>query len=206
MTKEDLELLTKEFQNSSERWTDLALDRLHYTFDLNARNADREFNLFLSLTALSAAFLAIIVPLIVDRFDVFMIFATVFFLISSIVGIALLVFTIYRDKRLISEDSAWEQSIYEKYLKQSLDIENNLYEYNKEKNNNKWEDIKYKIERYFGGRKSLKSESEQRKLKKEEELSAKLLKYFKKTFWLFFVSSIVMLFVWFLNIVVCIIN
>lgn len=206
MIKEDLELLTKEFQNSSERWTDLALGRLHYTFDLNARNADREFNLFLSLTALSAAFLAIIVPLIIDRFDVFMIFATVFFLISSIVGIALLVFTIYRDKRLISEDSAWEQSIYEKYLKQSLDIENSLYEYNKEKNDNKWDDVKYKIERYFEGRKSLKSESEQRKLKKEEELSAKLLKYLKKTFWSFFVSSILMLFAWFLNIVVCIIN
>ena len=93
MDKDDVDLLIQEFSKTTDHWTSLGLQSLSRFFELSTRNAEREFNLFLSITTLSAAFLAIAVPLIRDSISASLVLAVIAFLGTAILGIIILLLT-----------------------------------------------------------------------------------------------------------------
>lgn len=196
MDKEDLELLIKEFSYSAEKWTELGIESIYRSSDLQVHNAEREFNLFLNITTLSVAFLTIVVPLIRDSLSVILFLAIFFFLFTSILGIIILKLTIKRDKRLIEENKNWEYKASKKYLQLAVDIRSKLYSYKKLQEEKLWNEIKSNVDDYFMSRSKLDDEAGGLKLAREKECSFVALKYLKILFWSGFILSILLLVVW----------
>ena len=195
--KEDLELYITEFFNTSEKWTSQGFQSIERSFDLSVRNGDREFNLFLSLTTLSAAFLAIVPPLIKDSFSISLILTIILFLFSTLLGIIILWATIKRDQRLIDADAKWEHSIFQDYLKRTTEIRSDLYAYKKSPTPKFWQEISFKIGEYLTLKQKLVSNFEARQAQKEQEYSSKVLKLFRKLFWITFILALGTLVFWF---------
>jgi hypothetical protein len=195
MDVKDLDFLIEESSNSVERWTDLAFKALDRSFDLQTRNADRWFNLVLSITTISTAFFTIVAPLKSTPSET-LTFTTYLFLSTSILGIIILVATIKRDERLIIDDGIWEHGVMQGYLVQSLDMREKLYEYKKSPSPTLLAEIESTAEIYFGSRKGLDTEAEQRKKKKQGEPSAVLLKKLRRIFWTLLCLSYVFLIIW----------
>jgi len=200
MDEEELKLYIEEFSRSADRWTDLALDSVYRSFDLQQKNSDREFNLLLNITSISTVFLAIVIPLIRNSLSASIILslATIYFFLASILGVILLISTVKRDKRLINEDSQWEYKNLRKYLDKVMAIRSELYDYKKSPSEKFWIDIQEHIKEYFSSRNELNVEVEKRKIVKEKETSAVILQYLKIFFWSFFAFSIFLLAIWLL--------
>ena len=79
---------------------------------------NKEFNLFLSITSISAAFLAIVLPL-TSNSGTFFRSATYTFLIEVLLGVGFMLLNIIYSKRGISHDSKWVDGKYKKLIKES---------------------------------------------------------------------------------------
>lgn len=203
MEKEDIDLALEEFTNSVEGWTKLSLDTLYHTSDLDTRNSEREFNLYLAMTSLSVAFLTIVVPLIKDFISITLIITIFFAFTTTIFGITSLRLTIKRDKRLIKEDGDWEHSILKVYLSKNISIRSKLYDYKKRPENKLWEEITLDVKNYFESKKELNIEAEKRQLIKEKEPSAIQLHYLKISFWWSIYISLFFLILWIVTSIYC---
>jgi hypothetical protein len=196
MDKENWEYILEEITSSVDRWSELALQALNRGMELNNRNSDREFNLYLAATSLSAAFLTIVVPLLKNDLSIPLIFAAFFSLITTIMGIASLMVTIARDKRLVNEDALWEHSVIKRYLDQAVAIRAKLYEYKKKQSDELWDKITSEFEQYFNSRKGLSQEADERKLQKSREPVAIWLKRSAMAFWISAALTVLFLVVW----------
>ncbi len=199
MDKEDVDLLIKELSGNAEKWTQLSIEGLYRTFDLEVRNNEREFNLYLNIATISVAFLAIGAPLIRDSLSFYLLWAIISFLLSSIIGIVILVITIKRDRRWIGDDGKYEYSTFRGYLEKNVSIQNKLYDYKETSDAELWNTILSEMSEYMNSRKNLYGEVEQRKLKKEKEISFIALKYLKIAFWCCFISAFMGLAIWLIN-------
>jgi len=89
--------------------------------DLTGRFEDREFNLFLSITSISAAFLAIVLPTTSNSGEFFQITTYIFF-IEVLIGIGLMLLNINYSHKMISNDSSWVNEMYEKLINKSSEL------------------------------------------------------------------------------------
>ena len=196
MDKQDIDLIIKELSGNSEKWTQLSIDSLYRSWDLQVHNNEREFNLFLNIVTISIAFLAIGVPLIRGSLSFFPIWMISSFLLTSICGIIVLIITIVRDRRLIKEDGEYEYNTFSGYLEKSVSIQIKLRDYKDKPSEDLWNKILSEGNEYMNSRKNLDNEVKQRQSRKEKELSFKVLKYLKLAFWCFFISSFIGLVIW----------
>lgn len=195
--KEDLELYIAEFFNTSEKWTGQSFQSIQRSFDLSVRNGDREFNLFLSLTTLSAAFLTIVAPLIKDSLSLPLILTIVLFLLSTLLGIIILWTTIKHDQRLIDADAKWEHNILQDYLNRTTKIRLDLHDYRKDPKPEVWQTtLGPQITEYFSQRQKLHDDFEARQAQKEQECSSKILRFSRKLFWITFILALAALVFW----------
>lgn len=195
-TEEDIDLYIAEFSNTAERWTELTLQSLYRTFELNVKNSEREFNVFLGITSISAAFLTIVAPLIRDALSTLLVLSISFFLLTFLLGLSILLTTIWRDKRLIKTDGDWEHKTYSKFLNESTAIRLKLYDHKRDPGKTPWGEIVSQIESYIDLKDKIKPEADERQRKKEMEPSAILLRRLKAVFWISLSLSLVFLIYW----------
>jgi len=114
MNEENLNLIKEEFDKDRKLWTDIVLQRTFYYGDLKIKIAEREFQFTLFLTTISVAFLALILPLILDSGYKISNIAILGFLISSAVGFARIILSIIFDKKQIPKDEEFELAYFKK--------------------------------------------------------------------------------------------
>ena len=78
----------------------------------------KEFDLFLSVTSISAAFLAIVLPL-TSRPGPFFQFTTYLFAIEVVVGVGLMIINIIYSRKGVAHDSRWVSQQYERLIDES---------------------------------------------------------------------------------------
>ncbi|MEK7517828.1 MAG: hypothetical protein AAB583_04725 [Patescibacteria group bacterium] len=114
MNKEDIELAKQEFNRDRDLWTSLLLQRRFYYTDLLTRVTDRQINHILTLTTITVAVLSLVFPL-VTKTSPLSIFSFSFLSISTILGTALVLYTIFHDKSGIPKRRDEELSVYSKF-------------------------------------------------------------------------------------------
>lgn len=115
MKKGYLELAKEEFNKEREFWRVAIFTRGSYYIDLLTRVSDRQTNHILILSSISPAILGIIFPL-VNKNNLLLVIAFSLLFVSSILGLALVLYTIFKDRKDIPKIKEWEINIYKKFL------------------------------------------------------------------------------------------
>jgi ABC-type Fe3+ transport system permease subunit len=192
----NIDLIISEFAKNREQWANVGLQAAYRYEDLTIRNLDRQFNLVLGLTTISAAFLTIVAPLIKHPFSHSLIFATYSFVTVAALGVIILIITIQRDKRLIAEDRAWEHQIYGAYLDQCVAIYSKAYDYREKPDAELLLKLNIDVINYFAMQKKTNQDAEDRQTTRSGEFSARALRRLENLFWLLLCTAALFLFVW----------
>lgn len=141
MEKEYLELAKEEFNKEREFWRNAVFTRGSYYVDLLTRVSDRQNNHVLILSSISPAILGIIFPL-VNKNNFLLVIAFFLLFASSVLGLSLVLYGIFKDKRGIPELKEWEINIYKKFLSNANQNYSKAYSGNL---------TAADIQKYFGG-------------------------------------------------------
>lgn len=180
---QELDLYISEFTSSKDNWTNLSLEQLSKSYQLEINNSNREFNLTLHITTISAAFLTVVVPLIDTEMSGFLVIAEKAFLATLLFGILKLMITLSRDRRLIKEGQVWMHDKLMGYVSLASSICLDLYDYKRDRKSKSWSDIEVKIKKYFNSKEGLNEEVLKRENKKAKEFSAIVGLCFYWLFW-----------------------
>jgi len=183
MNEENLNLVKEEFDKDRKLWTDIVLQRIFYYGDLKIKIAEREFQFALFLTTISVAFLALILPLILNfgyKISNIVIFG---FLISSALGFIRIILSIIFDKKEVPKDEKFELDYFQKCQKLAVEIYDSAL--NQIVNDEK-------IKEYFGLGKNARNLAFQRE--KEKRLPNKILSIIYYLFLLSFIIGFISLF------------
>ena len=154
MKEEDIELAKQEFNRDRDRWTDLLLTRRFYYADLQTRLTDRQINHTLTLTTIAIAVISVIFPLIGKSSPISTI-ALLLLSLSAILGTALVLYTVFKDKKGIPKIRDEELNVYSKFQSASMQNYNKAYS-----GEITWNDVKSYFELRGQIEKELKSKKE----------------------------------------------
>lgn len=188
MDEQDIDWLIQDTAKEGEKWTELSLGSVLRTAELKYKNVDRQFNLVLALTSISVAFLTLVFPNSVDR-SPSLIWAGLFSILTSVIGIILLVCTISRDDKKIDSDGKWELDTFQNFQTETADILSTLREYKKTPDPSLEEKLRKKFADHMSGSKKIHEQSSTRKEEKAKEVQVRILKILHSSFWIFFTLS-----------------
>lgn len=100
-SQKHLDVVKNEFEKSSERWTDLILQRHFWYEDLRIRIIDREIQLILYISSVEVAIIGIVIPLIKKENGLF--FSVITMSLGAFVGFCLILWMIAHDRKATSE-------------------------------------------------------------------------------------------------------
>lgn len=114
-------LIRQEFKREFEKWTDLMVQRRQWYFDQKFRLVDRTFQSVVSYSSISAAFIAIVFPLL-DKTSPSILVALWAFSLNVLFGVILGSFPIFIDKKELPKAMGEELSVLRKFQSQSLAV------------------------------------------------------------------------------------
>jgi len=179
----DSDLIKEEFNQHRKQWTDIIVQRTFFYAGLKIKLAEREFQLALSLTTISVAFLAIILPLLLGSGIKISSLAIFGFLIASVSGLIRIFLSIIVDKKAIPKDEKFELDYFKKCQRLAVEIYDDAL--NRTVNNGK-------AEEYFNLEKNSRDSVLQRE--KEKHLLNKILSIIYYSFLLSFIIGFISLF------------
>jgi len=179
----DSDLIKEEFNQHRKQWTDIIVQRIFFYAGLKIKLAEREFQLALSLTTISVAFLAIILPLLLGSGIKISSLAIFGFLIASVSGLIRIFLSIIVDKKAIPKDEKFELDYFKKCQRLAVEIYDDAL--NRTVNNGK-------VEEYFNLEKNSRDSVLQRE--KEKHLLNKILSIIYYSFLLSFIIGFISLF------------
>ena len=196
MEDKDIDLLIQQFSTSADRWTEQLFDSTARHSNMTLKNVDRGFNLTLTLTSISCAFLAIAVPLIKGDLSFVIDMTIVCFLLNAIIGVVGLVITIRRDKKILPENFDWERGVLNGYQKQATDIRLKLFSYKEHKTPQLLAEVISDAKAYFSEKEKLEAAANERSMMQLKEPSAMALKHMNSAFWASFIIAVLSLTIW----------
>jgi len=179
----DSDLIKEEFNQHRKQWTDIIVQRIFFYAGLKIKLAEREFQLALSLTTISVAFLAIILPLLLGSGIKISSLAIFGFLIASVSGLIRIFLSIIVDKKAIPKDKKFELDYFKRCQRLAVEIYDDAL--NRTVNNGK-------AEEYFNLEKNSRDSVLQRE--KEKHLLNKILSIIYYSFLLSFIIGFISLF------------
>src|SRR4030042_3219112 len=120
ISQKDLDVVKNEFEKSSERWTDLILQRHFWYEDLGIRIIDRQIQLILYISSVEIAIIGIVFPLLEKESE--LLFSVITMSLSAFVGFCLILWTIAHDRKVIPRKEKNEISIFSRLRDESLSI------------------------------------------------------------------------------------
>lgn len=183
-----------QLKQSQEMRMEGALRSIDLLLDLSVRNLDREFNLILSLNAISVAFFTIAAPLLRDTASIFLNFATLFFLLTAVLGTILLISTILDQQYFLDKNEHWQSVSFTELQEKEHDILVKLIGFRNGKEFPEKEIMDHITD--FEDDAGLVGFSKVMKFR-EKKLSSTALRYCKVPFWISLVISILFLILWF---------
>lgn len=185
ISQKHLDVVKNEFEKSSERWTDLILQRHFWYEDLRVRIIDRQIQLILYISSVEIAIIGIVFPLLEEENGLF--FSVITMSLSAFIGFCLILWTISHDLKVIPKKEENETSIFSKLRDESLSIRDKAIF---EKVNDK--DIK----KYFFNAQKIKKEFKD----SDDNFTRKIVDFFYIFFLIFCLLGFInFLFVVFLN-------
>jgi len=199
MDEEDINFGIEEFSRTRDGFTQIALQSLLHSDDIEEGYAVKKLDLFISLTTLSVAFLTIVVPLMRNSLSGILILITILFFVTSLCGILLSIITIKRKVKITSEDASRKHNIFNGFIILAGDIILGMQDYKKDRKRETFEAVKNKIEELENSRKDLHIEDAKWHSEKEKECLAVVLKWLETIFWTAFSFAGVLFIVWLLQ-------
>lgn len=127
LSNEYLELAKIEFGRDRDTWTRLLLERRFWHQDLSLKLAERQFASIVNISAISAALVAIIFSLVKTTTPIRQT-ALVFLSLNIILGVSLVLYSFYIDKKKIPVHEKEELSVYSKFQEKAVELYGKAYE------------------------------------------------------------------------------
>lgn len=115
MPKDTTEIITEEFINAKDRWSDLRMQLIMKFGDQRNDISNRRLNLNIALISIAAAFLTIVVPIVGNKFSVDFTLATIFFFVCTILGTLDVLWSIVADQKTATEDNRWRLHVLKEH-------------------------------------------------------------------------------------------
>lgn len=198
MDEEDINFGIEEYSRTRDVFTQIALQSLLRSDEVEEGYTIKKLDLFISLTTLSVAFLTIVIPLTRSSLpaSTLSIWMAILFLITSISGILLSILTIKRKIKITKEDSTRKHKIFNGFISEAVDIILGMQDYKKNRKHEIFEAVRNKMEELENSRKNLHIDEKKWHSEKEKECLAIVLKYLETIFWAAFSFANVLFIVW----------